>query len=412
MPVETTTSSLRIPIEICEDIIDILALEDPSSLKNCSLTSRLFVPRSRSHIFHSIVLGHSDTVYRNGESLDALLSKSPEIAFYIRNLRWIVRYVDFLSRGLMQSFQMLHNLESFHLGTRPNDYSNLPIYLRWQGSEMDFLRPSLQHILQLPTLRALHLDAGILQFPVSYIRNSSIKSLELSHGELWDDEDGVTDALRSCPLESISVWFNQTEQVGSMTSLVQVKGQNGRPVIDVTSLKEISVPSIRVELFNEAWPLFQGGNLSKIKVYHIDDPLVLQRLPDYLGPALERSLRHLILDMTIREGRSASMSLSLMNSLSKLRGTNCVERIELILGVDTDMEFDIPMEWRAIDEQLAGDGWPRLRDVKLTMSPATFDSDPSSAFCLALRDLPKTHFTKLAASSKVNFDFLYDHIFV
>ncbi|CCM00628.1 uncharacterized protein FIBRA_02665 [Fibroporia radiculosa] len=66
---------------MCDDIIDALK-DDRQSLKACSLTSRDWTPRARTHLFHSVVV-EGVAAYDGWESF---LKSSPGIAAYIRRL--------------------------------------------------------------------------------------------------------------------------------------------------------------------------------------------------------------------------------------------------------------------------------------------------------------------------------------
>ncbi|KAH8099821.1 hypothetical protein BXZ70DRAFT_941318 [Cristinia sonorae] len=403
----------RVPVEICEEIIDILALLDPPSLKTCHLVSRIFTPRCRAHIFRSIHLDSDAEQCRDGEELHTLLSISPDVAFHIRQLWLQIRRRDFQSYGLVESLKKLKNLELLELGDRTGRYG-YHYGLSWGLSDMDFLRPSIQHLLELPTLRELRVMWLIQDFPVSYIRNSNIKSLTISHGGLRDDEPGDTRTLRSCPLESIAINYNSDDQTESVASLFRVKGSNGRPVIDTSSLKVISISTDPPELLVTGRPLFHSEHLISVTFNAIEVISSVPRLHEYLAPSLQ-SLRYLKLDLQICEPElGTSLILSITTELAKLRGVNRIETVDIDIIIDMDVHFDIPRSWEDIDDVLAGpkSGWPSLKEVNMFMQVVMFNADSKDDFYVALQGLPKTHFKQLTESSQISFKFVYDHYLI
>ncbi|KAI0693699.1 hypothetical protein C8T65DRAFT_63318 [Cerioporus squamosus] len=62
-------TSINVPVEIAEHIIDVL-WNDNGALRQCALTCRAWLPRSRLHIFHSIALCKRSKVYAFAGLLD------------------------------------------------------------------------------------------------------------------------------------------------------------------------------------------------------------------------------------------------------------------------------------------------------------------------------------------------------
>lgn len=77
--------TLTLPLELVEIIIDFLS-PDPKALRKACLVSRAWVPICRTHLFRRIVLHWCDNGVRRSNSLFSLLTHTPFIANYIREL--------------------------------------------------------------------------------------------------------------------------------------------------------------------------------------------------------------------------------------------------------------------------------------------------------------------------------------
>lgn len=72
--------STKLPVELTDRIIDLLH-DDTTSLRNCSLASRAFLPRSRFYRFRFVSLH-----WKSCENFERMLSTSPEIGPFVREL--------------------------------------------------------------------------------------------------------------------------------------------------------------------------------------------------------------------------------------------------------------------------------------------------------------------------------------
>lgn len=70
-----------IPPELCDHVVDFLH-HDLSSLRECSLTCRAFIPTTRVHLFHTISL-HTPKLCT---AFGRLLDMSPYLGYYVREL--------------------------------------------------------------------------------------------------------------------------------------------------------------------------------------------------------------------------------------------------------------------------------------------------------------------------------------
>ena len=136
------------PLEIEEIILDLLAEDDEGhpALEICSLVCQAFLPICRKHLFRTIVLNKdfpysypSPTAYE----FACLLRKTPKIADYVRQLKYVITIRDLANKSIQESLKQISRLE--FLSIRYHCWKRL----NWC---YDPIRPALLHLLHLPTL--------------------------------------------------------------------------------------------------------------------------------------------------------------------------------------------------------------------------------------------------------------------
>ena len=227
------TSSI-IPLEIEEKIIDLLAKDDKrySTVKSCSLVCRAFLPLCRKHIFASIVLNdtHSQSPTTTRQ-LERLLSKSPDIAHYIRKLDYTISVDDFTSPAIQECLKRITKLQSLeirHFNRQKMD---------WSGNH---LRPALLHLLHLPTLTRFMMT-GIHKFSASdLIPCVNMKTLDIGR-----NTTGIATNIFPATLPDRSIRLDEfTSGIGSATAIMDIctaQRPDGQPIIDFSSLTKIKV---------------------------------------------------------------------------------------------------------------------------------------------------------------------------
>jgi len=148
------------PLEIEETILDLLAEDDKdhSALKTCSLVCQAFLPICRKHIFGSIVLNDYQTPPSTTHALALLLSRTPEIADYVRKFEYTIHVAGLTSPSIQESLKRISRLKSLTVR-----HINYGLIFDWSNNP---LRPALLHLLHLPTLTHFKLT-GINNFVVS-----------------------------------------------------------------------------------------------------------------------------------------------------------------------------------------------------------------------------------------------------
>ena len=138
-----------LPLEILACIIDLLGAErgrNMDSLQNLSQACRSFVPLCRKYIFSSLVLS---TEYML-KSFGILLFTNPDIARYVRHIRYVVRNtVGDHDLNILYMLKERSSLQSIEILPSPVD-----VKPEW-NSFPESIRSSLVLLLQLPTLTLL-----------------------------------------------------------------------------------------------------------------------------------------------------------------------------------------------------------------------------------------------------------------
>lgn len=230
-----------LPIEIIDEVINILAQDDPSlfSTKACALVCNEFHHLCRKHIFSSISLNHtyarSSMPYTSATKattrmLQQLLDTSPEIGDHIRNLTYNITSDDLRNDSLVETFRQITRLKSFRVW----DF-NLP-KLKWNNNS---LRPALLHLLHLPTLIAFRILA-IENFLVSDLTPCiNLEHLKFEHLTVFDDESLPSNLpKKSIRLRSISAGLKSAPVTMKMCAMLCA---DGKPFFDFSWVNDLTI---------------------------------------------------------------------------------------------------------------------------------------------------------------------------
>ena len=219
-------STLSLPYDIVERIIDILAAEgDLIPIKNASLTSSSVLHFCRRHIFHTI------SSYSNRRPLKKqiikLLVNNPAIAQYIRELDYLVHYTDSqLSPLLPNLLHTISHLECLRFRSDGVDWT-----------EMDpLLRSTLLHLMCLPTLTRVVIT-NVWNIPISaFAPCINLQQLDIRYITLAPFEDQNPS---SCSQTPRILHFRNVSSHTAVKSLLQAKRKDGRPVLDFAHVKTL-----------------------------------------------------------------------------------------------------------------------------------------------------------------------------
>ena len=259
----------RLPLEVVERIIENVAtgyydsysdLYDFSSTKACALVCHSFLPLCRKHLFASVTLNsRSYPVPHTSDDLNQLLSDSPHLAVYIRELDYHVHQKEFVGKRspwLLAMFKKLVKLQKLSITYLPGKK------LDWMSSSG---RKVLLPLLHLPTLNSISLSA-IRNFPLAdltscvNLKNLHIGSLECSK------PNGVGKFLEALPptpamLEELTI-DARNASVKPLQQLCRAQRPDGKPIIDISSLMKFTATVARLDSMTEFFGMWR--NLRKI----------------------------------------------------------------------------------------------------------------------------------------------------
>ena len=430
----------RLPLEVVEQIIDIVGakseiykkrLKDLPSLKACALVCHSFLALCRKHIFASVTLNDLDQRPHSltSDDFNHLLSNSPHLVVYIRELEYNVNKEEFVAKRLpwlSSMFKKLVKLQALSIRYW-GSYSGPGNKLDWMSSSE---RKVLLPLFHLPTLTSISF---------SKIRNFALADLAgcvnlktLDFGDL-ECSTGIGNFLEVLPATPVMLeWLVIDEgNVKPVHKLRHARRPDGKPIIDFSSLKEISATISRLDSLMELFEMcrtLHKIDLLRVSLSHIlslhpfDIALVVQGgVNPYLSEPIS-TLRGLftmlkpslptLVNIKIEyyfdddcDETSGGPLAGLYHELEKMVGQNVVETIELVIWVMSG-GYDCT-RWGELDDILMGssESWPALREVSLRFNVVTtskrYDDDDAN-IAKALRELPMT---KLVESKRVQFDF-------
>ncbi|KDR66870.1 hypothetical protein GALMADRAFT_161831 [Galerina marginata CBS 339.88] len=388
-----------LPLEIVQEVVDILAQDGPdlSSIKACSVTCKTYLPLCRKHIFSSILLtGQIRPIHVSKPTLAAfirVLSTTPEIAYYIRNLVYYPSMKDLDLPLLPETFMQIQNLESLSI--------HWPVRSQFQWNKNP-LRLALLHLLHLPTL--IRLEArGIRDFViVDLMPCTNLKEFKFSRINFAKTENIFPSPLPSRPirLRQLSAGEGSSAMV---SKLYQTLRPDGKPILDFTSIASVSLMVEEDDELNASQEFLKRcRKLTHVQKFLDSSPLTWAGLSRVLHPSLQ-TLAHLHLKTMITDPSGTNDPLSgLVTELQEMRHQNCIEKITIQVSIQSGSDCNRGDDWGRLDEELARPGWLKLKSVLLSI---TFCMRKNSDLEIALRKLPETQFPRLSSSTSVLFDF-------
>jgi hypothetical protein len=185
----TMVNHPSLSLEVVERIIDIAAEHDIdlSSIKACALASHSFLPRCRYHIFASVTLNARvarRALSPTSDDFNHLLSNSPHLAVYVRDLDYYFNKREFVAKRLpwlLSMFKKLVKLQELRITYSPTTPTRRHDWM--SSSERKILLP----LLHLPTLTSISLST-IGNFALAdlagcvNLKELRIESIEFSTG--------------------------------------------------------------------------------------------------------------------------------------------------------------------------------------------------------------------------------------
>lgn len=226
-------------------IIDIIAKQDTrtntkntkrkfKSLKACSLTCQALLPLCRAYIFHSIEFhDSSNPTGRSGTPrFIKLINTTPEIAQYIRELRYGMRCDEEfpLLASALDHITKLQSLAIYFKGITGD----------WRSMDAT-TRSSLLRVMHLPTVVCLDLK-NIARFamdeliPCINLKRLYLEYFRLVEGDKISSEVEMNPPTKPIHLQKLHLAYCT---MLSILAMLEQKWADGRPVLDLQELKEV-----------------------------------------------------------------------------------------------------------------------------------------------------------------------------
>lgn len=382
-----------LPLDVIENIIDILVNENPRSLpyvKAFSLTCQSFLPLCRKHIFSSIDVEITDSLehLHSGEAFGRFLLETPGIAKHVRQLSVRIEHHSESGYFFDQVSRQLTRLRSLTILCSTLGEETV---VAWRDISSSMQR-SLLSLIRLPTLT--HLDlSSIRHFLISdLITCTNLKHL-CTNGLFTADAND--DEVFSVLHKPIQLQVFVTMLTPAVSKLLGSKCSDGRPVLDFTLLKKLRIVLHWTGHAHKAREIFSGTQqLTDVDVTVADITFRIMDFANMITPSLQ-TLRRLRLSI---DGWEMSDPVpDLCNQLETISGKNRLESIEIENHVQSD-------EWDRLDRILLAPGWPMLERVSLTI--VIFVSEINSPFKRIVENLAQNKLSGLMSSKNLDFHFL------
>ena len=265
----------ELPLEILEQIIDDIAVymnvDKLSSIRACALVCHSFLPLCRKHIFASVILNAHHDSSPTSDDLNHLLSNTPHLAVYIRNLKYYVNKKEFIENRfswLLPMFMKLVMLQELNISYL---YSESGRKLDWMSSSE---RKVLLPLLHLPTLTSISLSS-IRNFPVTDLASCvNLKKLRIHSSEcsMPNDVGNFFEALSPTPIMLERLVIEDEDDVEVVQQLCHAQRPNGKPIIDFSSLKKVTATVGRLDSMTELlgmWSNLHMFDLTSMSLPHV-----------------------------------------------------------------------------------------------------------------------------------------------
>ncbi|KIM35768.1 hypothetical protein M413DRAFT_32232 [Hebeloma cylindrosporum] len=387
-----------LPPETIENIIDILAQDDPdhSRLKTCSLVCQMFLELCRKHIFASITIdGQKLAVPKpTSAALVRLLSSTPEIAEHIRKLHWRMLVEEFEDRSLPGILEKITKLQSLAISW-PREHR------QWRKNS---LRTAILYLLHLPTLVRLEMTENQDFVFADLIPCTNLREFQLDCTKPVEAEHTLPLTLPHPPLQ-LRHLFVGSECFTAMSMIGASLRPDGKPIFNLAVLSSITIRLWRHEDFEASRQLFQHcSKLTEIQLLLRSPPLTWMGIAKMLKPSIE-TLTHLHFEIGFQDETGTNDPLAgLVAELEEIRyQPNAVEKITIDVGAWSDSEFNQGDDWGLLDRVLTQSGWSKLERVSLKIYIWVCEREDDLE--VTLKSLPQAQLPRLSSSPSIVFQF-------
>lgn len=363
-------SNVAVPIELIDMMIRHIR-DDRLAVRSCSLVCKAWIPLSRQHLFHSILLDHSNVaefigilasgsvgpyvqhlkIYRRGRDPIWIAEAIPVLASYLHptSLELSLHNSVLPEGGLLLGFDRAEPLQTedlvvFHDAFQDVEYLKMSIVC-------DSFAEGAALLATFPKLKSLDVRRDWFRWSgaqVSYetmFLPSSVRNISTSYGYYPNFFLWLLQQPNPLPISSLSLASNQITQ--SISSYIQSLGAN---------LHHIAF-----------YPNFPGNS----QMFRIGQG---RRLPrDHVDLTYNTGLR----SITLHPGEE--VVLTVLQVLSQVR-SNDVERIAVIVTLpllkpfDGVPDADSPERWSELDDLFSTHRFSKLCNVIISIPGYSFDA--------------------------------------
>ena len=388
-----------LPFDIYALIIDVVGEnKDTRLLKKLALVSHSFHQICIKHLFANVEL-HA----YSKKGFVTLLKSRPNIVDYILKLTYKVsgnnNGDDHLLSPILSNFlPTTSRLNCLSINAVGQDWNTLD----------SSLTSAFLHLISLPTIN--HID-------LSFIRNFPLSSLTLSVNLLrldmslcfhYPEEDSFFKTIQSEMFPKIRVFHTSNSDLLTM-KLLDVKGQDGRPVFNFMDLRQLSISFFCVADYLNIQCLL--GKAKLLERLHLSVGIGLSLVGVFSTGA--RTLKSLDLTVPLFQDNLPPLA-ELYDELEAMVGHNTLEVLSLKVCVEAHHRdySAIGSTIQKVENILVKPGWSALRQVsfKLPIRYRCHGEDPE--FIKALQSLPDKYLSHLSKLESVAFNYSAYHAYL
>ena len=215
-----------LPLDIFLNIIDLLAGGDDKDIKSLQILSQAcksMVPLCRKHLFSSLC--HRKL---NSERFNDLLSKNPDIAFYVKHLNYRVYNPTDHELNCLDILKERSSLQSIELSSPGLNWNNFS----------ESIRSSLVSLIQLPTVTHLKIYSFEGFSAMALSGCSNLIDLQLGDLELVPPEVNQVISRSKVPTPVSLYMRSRTSGLAALLNSASLHA--GGPIVDLSRLQKAS----------------------------------------------------------------------------------------------------------------------------------------------------------------------------
>ena len=382
-----------LPFDIFALIIDIVGEnKDTDLLKELALVAHSFHQICIKHLFANVDLHDAVPNYHlvsSKKGFVKLVKCRPHLVKYIRKLTYEA------SRN--NDDHLLAPILSNLLPTisRLNYLAISAANFHWDQLDSSLTSTFLQ-LMSLPTIN--HIDLSYIRnFPLSSLTSSvNLLRLDMSYLTCLDypEEDNYFKTIQLETMPKIRV-FHTSGSCLLTRKLLDIKGQDGRPVFNFMDLRQLSISFIYFDDKRGIQCLLENAKL--LERLHLTVGIG-QNLVGVLSTSA-RTLKFLYLTVPIYQSLAG-----LCEELEAMAGHNTLEALSFEVLVDSRDTFDsVGSTIQEVENVLVKPGWSALRQVSFKLRVK--DRGGCAELTEALQSLPDKYLSRLSILESVAFNY-------